>query len=71
MEKMKDNKPVHNSSSFPLVALLIKVCSNRSTSNKVLFISWREREETVSFGSKGQLVGNNYPERLMTVIKVT
>jgi len=44
MERMKDNKYVHNSSSFPLVGLQINVCSNRSTSNKVLFVSWKERE---------------------------
>jgi len=48
MERMKDNKSVYNSPSFPSVGLQIKVRSNRSTSSKVLFISWREREEIIS-----------------------
>jgi hypothetical protein len=48
MDRMEDNKSVHNSSLFPLVGLQIKVCSSSSTSSKVLFISCREREETVS-----------------------
>jgi hypothetical protein len=71
MERMMDNRPIHNPTSFPPVGCRHKYVPNFSSRwSRVYFLEGKEKE-LCFLERNGQMVGNNYTERLITVIRVT